>query len=394
MHYCFDTPRDRIIWDVGHQAYAHKILTGRKDSFKTIRTYKGLSGFPKITESPFDTYNAGHSSTSLSLAIGEAVARDLKREKHRVIAVIGDGSLTGGLCYEAMNQIGHLGKEMIVILNDNELSISKNVGAIPQYLTRLISGSIYNTVRKRYYLFLKKVPWGNELWSFFKKAESRVKGLILPGHVFEEFGIRYFGPVDGHNVEGLIDLFERLKTVDEGPKIVHVVTRKGKGYAPAEKDPSRFHGIGPFVKETGENLSKKKKSWSDVAGGTLALLAKENHSVCAVTAAMKDGTGLAAFEKAAPHRFFDVGIAEGHAAVFAAALARNGLRPFVAIYSTFLQRAYDQMIHDVAIMNLPVTFLVDRAGIVGDDGETHHGLFDIGFFRAIPNFMLLAPSTG
>jgi 1-deoxy-D-xylulose-5-phosphate synthase len=394
LHYSFRTPKDRIIWDVGHQSYAHKLLTGRRDSFATIRRFGGLSGFPKVSESKYDTYDTGHSSTSISLAIGEAAARDIKHEKHEVIAVIGDGSLTGGLCYEALNQIGQLQKEMIIILNDNEHSISPNVGAMSQYLTRLISGSVYNAVRKKYYNFLKKVPYGKQLWVLFKKVESRVKGLIVPGQVFEELGLRYFGPVDGHNIEGLILLFERLKKINSGPKIVHVITRKGKGYSFAEKNPSKFHGIGAFNRETGETLASSRTTWSDVAGKTLARLAEKNHAICAVTAAMKDGTGLTEFEKTAPHRFFDVGIAEEHAVVFASALAKNGLRPFVAVYSTFLQRAYDQLIHDVGIMNLPVTFLVDRAGIVGEDGETHHGLFDLGYIRTIPNFMLLSPRNG
>ncbi|HEY1406721.1 MAG TPA: 1-deoxy-D-xylulose-5-phosphate synthase, partial [Spirochaetota bacterium] len=374
LHYSFDTPKDRIIWDVGHQSYAHKILTGRKKEFATIRMFHGLSGFPKVTESPFDTYNVGHSSTSLSLAIGEAVARDLSHKKHHVIAVIGDGSLTGGISYEALNQIGTLRKDMIIILNDNEHSISKNVGAMSAYLTKLITGSFYNKVRKKYYRFLKKVPYGKLLWELFKKVESRVKGLILPGQLFEELGIRYFGPIDGHNIEGIIELFERLKSINSGPKMVHLITRKGKGYAPAEKNPARFHGVsGAFDLATGETLAPRKVTFSDVAGKTLVRLAGKDERIVAVTAAMKDGTGLSAFEKAAPRRFFDVGIAEQHAVTFSSALAKNGLTPFVAIYSSFLQRAYDQLIHDVGIMNLPVTFLVDRAGIVGDDGETHHG---------------------
>ena len=394
LHYSFNTPKDRIIWDVGHQSYAHKILTGRRDSFPTIRRFGGLSGFPKVSESPYDTYDTGHSSTSISLAIGEAVARDLKHEKHEVLAVIGDGSLTGGLCYEAFNQIGQLQKEMMIILNDNEHSISPNVGAMSQYLTRLISGSVYNAVRKKYYNFLKKLPFGRPLWNLFVKVESRVKGLIVPGQVFEELGLRYFGPVDGHNIEGLIQLFERLKKINSGPKIVHVITRKGMGYSFAEKHPAKFHGIGPFDRATGETLAAPKTTWSDVAGKTLVKLAEKNKSICAVTAAMADGTGLSAFAKENPSRFFDVGIAEQHAVVFASALAKNGMRPFVALYSTFLQRAYDQLIHDVGIMNLPVTFLVDRAGIVGEDGETHHGLFDLSYLRTIPNFMLLSPQNG
>jgi 1-deoxy-D-xylulose-5-phosphate synthase len=394
LHYVFDTPRDRIIWDVGHQCYAHKILTGRKKEFATMRTFGGLSGFPKVTESEFDTYNVGHSSTSLSLAIGEAVARDLAHGKQKIVAVIGDGSLTGGLSYEALNQIGSLNKDLIIVLNDNDHSISRNVGAMSAYLTKLISGSIYNRIRRRYYNFLKKIPGGGGLWSLFKKVESRIKGLILPGQIFEELGIRYFGPIDGHNIEQLIELFERLKAINSGPKMVHIITKKGKGYPPAEKNPARFHGVGPFVKKNGEDLAAKKITWSDVAGETLARIARDDRKIIAVTAAMKDGTGLAAFEKVAPKRLFDVGIAEQHAVTFSTALARNGYKPFVAIYSTFLQRAYDQLVHDTAIMNLPVTFLVDRAGIVGEDGETHQGLLDLVFLKSIPNFTVLAPSSG
>jgi 1-deoxy-D-xylulose-5-phosphate synthase len=394
LHYTFDTPKDRIIWDVGHQAYAHKIITGRRDRFSTLRTYKGISGFPKITESEYDSYTVGHSSTSLSLAIGDVVARDLKHEHRRVIAVIGDGSLTGGMSYEALNQIGHLKKEMIIILNDNEHSISKNVGAMSAYLTRIISGEFYNKMRKRYYHFLKKFTKGKLLWELFLKTESRLKGFILPGQLFEELGLRYFGPIDGHNIGAMIQLFERLKHLNSGPKMVHVITRKGKGYKHAENDPSRFHGIGPFVRKSGESAGVKMTTWSEVAGKILASLGARDEKIVAVTAAMKDGTGLTEFERIAPRRLFDVGIAEEHAVTFAAGLARNGLKPFVALYSTFLQRSFDQLVHDVGIMNLPVKFLIDRAGIVGDDGETHHGLFDIALLRNIPNFTVLAPSTG
>ncbi|HNX60432.1 MAG TPA: 1-deoxy-D-xylulose-5-phosphate synthase, partial [Spirochaetota bacterium] len=358
------------------------------------RTFHGLSGFPKVTESQFDTYNVGHSSTSLSLAIGEAVARDLAKEKHRVIAVIGDGSLTGGISYEALNQIGTLKKDMIIILNDNEHSISKNVGAMSAYLTKIITGSFYNKVRKKYYRFLKNIPYGKLLWEIFQKVESRLKGMILPGQLFEELGIRYFGPIDGHNIDGIIELLERLKKLNPGPKMIHLITKKGKGYGPAEKNPARFHGINPFNLETGELLSPKKVTYSDVAGKTLARLAEKDDHLVAVTAAMKDGTGLAPFEKVAPRRIFDVGIAEQHAITFSSALAKNGFSPFVAIYSSFLQRAYDQLIHDVGIMNLPVTVLIDRAGIVGDDGETHHGLFDLIFMKSIPNFTVFTPSCG
>jgi 1-deoxy-D-xylulose-5-phosphate synthase len=394
LHYVFNTPADHLIWDVGHQAYAHKILTGRKDLFATIRTFGGLSGFPKISESEFDTYNVGHASTSLSLALGDAVSRDIKGGNNKIIAIIGDGSLSGGLCFEALNHIGHLKKELIIILNDNEHSISKNVGAMSEYLTRIISGSLYNRMKKRYHRFMSLTALGRVLLKFFQGIESRIKGLVLPGQLFEDLGLRYFGPIDGHNIEGMITLFERLKHINNGPKIVHIKTRKGKGFAPAEADPSRFHGIGPFDRATGETQTPKKITYSDVAGGALTLLAEQNQKIVALTAAMKDGTGLSQFAKKYPDRFFDVGIAEEHLVTFAAALARNGLKPFVTIYSTFLQRAFDQLIHDTAIMNLPVTFLIDRAGLVGDDGETHHGLFDISMIKNIPHFMMLSPSNG
>jgi 1-deoxy-D-xylulose-5-phosphate synthase len=394
LHYIFNTPVDHIVWDVGHQSYAHKILTGRREEFKTIRTFGGLSGFPKISESEFDTYNVGHSSTSLSLALGDAVARDMRGEKRDVIAVIGDGSLTGGMFYEALNQIGHLKKDMIIVLNDNEHSISHNVGAMSEYLTSMITGPFYNRMKTRYYRFMSLTKVGRALLRFFNKVELRIKGLMVPGQLFEDLGIRYFGPVDGNNIDGLNTLFSRLKELAPGPKIVHILTQKGRGYEPAEKDPARFHGIGPFNKKTGKILAPKKITYSDVAGRTLTLLAEKDPSIVALTAAMQDGTGLSLFAKNYPDRFFDVGIAEEHLVTFAAALARNGLKPFVVIYSTFLQRAFDQMIHDTAIMNLPVTFLIDRAGIVGEDGETHHGLFDISMIRNIPYFHILAPSNG
>jgi 1-deoxy-D-xylulose-5-phosphate synthase len=394
LHYIFNTPNDHLIWDVGHQSYAHKILTGRREEFKTIRTFGGLSGFPKISESEFDTYNVGHSSTSLSLALGDAVARDMKGEDRKVIAVIGDGSLTGGLSYEALNQIGHLKKDLIIILNDNEQSISKNVGAMSEYLTSLISGSFYNKMKKRYFRFMNLTPIGRAMWHFFRKIELRIKGLMVPGQLFEDLGIRYFGPVDGNNIEGLNTLLTRIKSINSGPKIVHILTKKGKGYKPAEDDPARFHGVGPFNIKTGLSLYPKKITYSDVAGRTLTMLAEKDPSIVALTAAMQDGTGLSLFAKNYPDRFFDVGIAEEHLVTFASALARNGLKPFIVIYSTFLQRAFDQMVHDTAIMNLPVTFLIDRAGIVGEDGETHHGLFDISMIRNIPYFHFLAPSNG
>ncbi len=396
LHHVFDTPTDKLIWDVGHQSYAHKILTGRRDRFHTIRQYDGISGFPKINESPFDAFNTGHSSTSLSLAIGEAVGRDMQNQNYKVIAVIGDGSLTGGMAFEALNQIGHMDNDLIIILNDNEHSISKNVGALSTYLTRMISGSLYNRIRRKSMKLVKSIPRiGDALYRAIQKVAGSFKNFLVPGNLFQDLGIRYFGPVDGHNLDQLCELLEKVKNINSGPKIIHVITQKGRGYKPAELDPSRFHGIGPFDRATGigpENGSHE--SFSMIAGKTLAYLAKKDKKLVAVTAAMKLGTGLSEFERVAPDRVFDVGIAEQHAITFSGALARTGIKPFVAIYSTFLQRATDQLIHDIGIMNLPVKILIDRAGIVGDDGETHHGLFDIGIIRSIPNFIFLAPTCG
>ncbi len=395
LHYVFNTPYDKIIWDVGHQSYAHKIITDRKSRFKTLRQFKGLSGFPKSSESVFDAYCTGHSSTSLSLALGEAVGRDLRRERYKVVAVIGDGSITGGMAFEALNQIGHLKRDMIIVLNDNEHSISKNVGALAQHLMKMITGSLYNRLRKRSYDIIARIPrFGKGLYEFIYRQEARLKGFIIPSGFFEELGLRYFGPVDGHNLGLLIELFERIKNIDNGPMIIHVITKKGKGYAPAERDPATYHGTGPFDRSVGIVSKQDTLSYSEIAGRTLAAAGKSDRRIVAVTAAMKLGTGLSEFEKQFPHRFFDVGIAEQHALTFAVGLAAKGLKPFVSVYSTFLQRAVDQLIHDVAIMNLPVKILVDRAGVVGEDGETHHGLFDIGIIRNIPNFMLLSPSNG
>ncbi len=394
LHYVFNTPEDRIIWDVGHQAYAHKILTGRKDLFHTIRKFKGLSGFPKYTESPFDTYNVGHSSTSLSLAQGEAIGRDLKGEKHKVIAVIGDGSLTNGMAFEALNQVGHMDNDIIIILNDNEHSISKNVGAMSKYFNRIITGSLYNKFRRKSMTFIKRIPkLGVTFYDFLYRFFESFKSMIIPGLLFEELGIRYFGPVDGHNIESLVEMFNSVKNINYGPKIIHVLTKKGKGYLPAEMDPSRFHGISPFEKETGRVLDNGDNiSYSDVVGKTLAVLAEEDSRIIALTAAMKLGTGLLEFENRYPDRVFDVGIAEQHMLTMASALARTGMIPFVSIYSTFLQRAVDQIIHDVGIMNVPVKLLIDRAGIVGEDGETHHGVYDISIIKNIPNFVVIAPA--
>ena len=396
LHYVFNTPADKIIWDVGHQTYTHKILTGRRKEFKNIRRSGGISGFPKRNESPYDPYDVGHSSTSISLAVGEAVGRDLNGKSYKVVAVIGDGSLTGGMAFEALNHIGHIGNDVIIILNDNEHSISENVGALSTYLTEMISGSFYNRFRKRSMKMIKEIPWfGGYIFSFILRAFSSFKSFIIPGRLFEDLGLRYFGPVDGHNIAKLIEILDRVKDINSGPKIVHVITKKGKGFNPAESDPCSFHGTGPFERNTGERPAKRGgESYSSVAGRTLAVIGKRDEKVVAVTAAMKEGTGLTEFERVAPLRIYDVGIAEQHAVTFSSALASTGLKPFVPIYSTFLQRAYDQLIHDTAIMKLPVRFLIDRAGIVGDDGETHHGLFDISMIRNIPEFEFFAPSNG
>ncbi|MBN1532225.1 MAG: 1-deoxy-D-xylulose-5-phosphate synthase [Spirochaetes bacterium] len=396
LHYVFNAPADTIIWDVGHQTYAHKIITGRREAFKRVRKLGGISGFPKVNESPFDPFNVGHSSTSLSLALGTAVARDIRNEDFKVIAVIGDGSLTGGMAFEALNNIGHTDTDLIVILNDNEHSISKNVGALSNYLTRIITDPYYNRLRSKTMRLVKRIPKiGGALYNFMYHFFEGFKGLLVPGRLFDDMGLRYFGPVDGHNLSLLVDVMNKVKQINAGPKIIHVITRKGKGYLPAEKNPSLFHGVGPFDRATGIPLKRGTgMSYSSIAGKTVARLAASDESIMAITAAMKLGTGLYEFEDHFPERFFDVGIAEQHAITFAAALASRGLKPFVSVYSTFLQRAVDQLIHDVAIMNLPVRILIDRSGIVGDDGETHHGLFDIAIIRNIPNMIFLAPSGG
>ena len=396
IHYVFNAPIDKIIWDVGHQTYSHKILTGRREQFKNIKRYGGISGFPKRNESVYDPYNVGHSSTSISLAVGEAVGRDLAGKNYKVVAVIGDGSLTGGMVFEALNHAGHIKKDIIIILNDNEHSISENVGALSTYLTEMISSQPYNRFRKKSRELIKNIPGiGKYIFNFTFRFFASFKSFIIPGQLFEKLGIRYFGPVDGHNIAKLIEILDRVKYIDNGPKIIHVITKKGKGFDPAENDPCTFHGTGPFKRDSGERILKSAgESYSSIAGRTLASIGKRDEKVVAITAAMKEGTGLSEFEKVAPDRIFDVGIAEQHAVTFASALASTGLKPFVAIYSTFLQRSYDQMIHDTALMNLPVRFLIDRAGIVGDDGETHHGLFDISMIKNIPGFEFFAPSNG
>jgi 1-deoxy-D-xylulose-5-phosphate synthase len=391
LHYVFSCPDDRIVWDVGHQSYAHKILTGRRDLFPTLRTYGGISGFPRIAESPCDVFGTGHSGTSISAALGLAVARDLKKEEHKVIAVIGDGSLSSGLSFEGLNQAGHQKRDLIVILNDNEWSISQNVGALSGYLNRLMTGRFYTSFRRRVEALLKSMPHGKLLAKIGKRAEELTKGFIVPGLLFEELGITYVGPISGHNIDDLVGTFQNLENL-EGPVLVHVVTSKGKGYPPAEKNPERFHGMGRFDPVTGNGEGTGTlPTYTDVFESAILGIGRENPDVVAITAAMCGGTGLVKFREAFPDRFFDVGIAESHAVTFAAGLAREGKIPVVAVYSTFLQRAYDQIVHDVCLQNLPVVFAVDRSGIVGADGATHQGLFDLAYLRHIPNMSLMAP---
>ena len=395
LHYVFDTPADKILWDVGHQAYAHKLLTGRREQFTTLRRQGGLSGFTKRSESPYDAFTTGHSSTSISAGLGIACAKRLKKDASKVVAVIGDGSLTAGLAYEGLNQTGdtHKDKDLIVILNDNEMSISHNVGALSSLLSRTFSASRLQVLRKEFGEFLKSLPRiGENVYQLAKRSEESFKTFVTPGMLFEAFNFEYFGPIDGHNLGHLIDILNNIKKMDE-PVLLHVITKKGKGYPQAEKNPVYFHGVGSFDVDTGVCLPKKTNapSYTEVFGQTMVELAKDNEKIIAVTAAMPEGTGLVPFSKAYPERFFDVGIAEQHGVTFAAGMATEGYRPVVAIYSTFLQRAYDQIIHDVCIENLPVVFALDRGGIVGEDGPTHHGIFDLAYLRSIPNMVVMAP---
>ena len=392
LHKVFTTPADKIIWDVGHQAYAHKLLTGRRDNFGTLRTLNGISGFPKRHESPHDAFGAGHASTSISAATGCAVARDLDGRKNKVLAVIGDGSMTGGLAYEGINHAGHLNKDMIIILNDNEMSIAENVGALSTFMSRTASSEFVHRFKKGTESFLKRLDVGKGVLHVAHKMEESVKGLFTPGILFEAFGFEYFGPIDGHDLPALIETLEKVKKFDSSV-LVHVLTKKGMGYKPAEENPSLFHGVGPFEPETGKVLKGKGgvASYTAVFGAALCKLASEDDRVTAITAAMPDGTGLTRFSQDFPDRFFDVGIAEQHGVTFAAGLAVGGYRPVVAVYSSFLQRAYDQVCHDVCQQNLPVTFAIDRGGVVGNDGPTHHGSFDISYLRHLPNMILMAP---
>lgn len=389
----FDVNRDKIIWDVGHQSYVHKILNGRKESLSTIRQLDGIAGFPKYQESESDCFNTGHSSTSISAAMGMACARDLRKEKNSVIAVIGDGSLTGGMAMEALNHAGSTKTNLIVILNDNEMSISKNVGGINQLLTKLRIKNRYNSSNEKWKRKLKKVPViGKGLVNLISTIKKGIKQIILPGMYFEEIGFKYLGPVDGHNIEDLEYIFKAAKKLNE-PILIHVLTKKGKGYKPAEENPDKFHGASPFDIKTGKSLKKKSKDYSAAFGEKLCKMASKDERIVAITAAMKDGTGLSKFGDMYPNRLFDVGIAEQHALTFAAGLAKEGMIPFVSIYSSFYQRAYDQVIHDICMQNLPVIMCVDRAGIVGNDGETHQGLYDLSFFRLIPNIVIMSPKN-
>ncbi len=391
LHKVFDMPNDKIIWDVGHQSYVHKMITGRKDEFKTLRQYGGMSGFPKRSESEFDSFDTGHSSTSISAAIGMAIARDQIGESSNIIAVIGDGAMTGGMAFEALNHAGHKKLDITIIINDNDMSISENVGGLSSYLRKLRMAPAYTNIKGGTKNVLSSIPVvGKGITHSVHKFKTGVKVMLTNGMLFDELGYQYYGAVDGHNIRELVETLESSKKV-KGPKIIHIITKKGKGYMPAEKNPNLFHGISQFDIKTGEVLSKKPASFSKVFGEYLVELAGINKKIVAITAAMIEGTGLKPFKESFPDRLIDVGIAEQHAVTMAAGLAVGGMKPVVAIYSTFLQRAYDQIIHDVCIQNLNVVFAIDRAGLVGADGETHHGLFDISYLSTIPNMTVLCP---
>lgn len=391
LHYVFNSPKDKLIWDVGHQSYVHKALTGRYREMINLRQFGGLSGFPKNEESPHDAFNTGHSSTSISAAMGMSLARDIKGEKHSVVAIIGDGALTGGMAFEALNHAGNLDRDLIVILNDNEMSISRNVGAMSAYLNRLRTDPSYSRRKEGIESALNRIPAiGPNLARAAGKFKDTVKYMMVPGILFEELGFTYIGLVDGHNMEELITVLSNVKKM-KGPILVHAITQKGQGYMPALEDPDRFHGIGPFDKKTGTSKPKSIKTYTEVFGDFMLEQGDRDEKLVAITAAMTTGTGLTEFAEAYPERFFDVGICEQHAVTMAGGMAREGMRPVVAIYSTFLQRAYDQIIHDVALQNLPVVFAIDRAGLVGEDGPTHHGVFDLSFLRTIPNLTVMAP---
>lgn len=392
MHLVFDLPKDKIIWDVGHQSYTHKILTGRKEGFDSLRQFGGMSGFPKRSESDCDAFETGHSTTSISAGIGYVAAREMLGEDYSVISVIGDGSLTGGMAYEALNNAANLKKNFIIVLNDNEMSISRNVGGMSKYLGRLRTADIYTGLKKGVTNTLKQIPVvGDDMISKIRKTKSSIKQLVVPGMFFEDMGLTYLGPVDGHDLAMLRKSFREAKKI-EGPVLLHVLTTKGKGYAPAEENPGKFHGVSAFDIATGDALSKKTKdTYTDVFGKVMCDEARKNPRLAAITAAMEDGTGLARFAKMYPEQFFDVGIAEEHAVTFAGGLAAGGVKPVFAVYSSFLQRGYDQLVHDIGMQNLPVVFAIDRAGLVGNDGETHQGVFDLSFLSTIPNMTVMSP---
>jgi 1-deoxy-D-xylulose-5-phosphate synthase len=389
LHYVFDTPEDRIVWDVGHQTYAHKVLTGRRERMSTLRQLHGLAGFPRREESPYDTFGTAHSSTSISAALGMAVAARLSGRRRRAVAVIGDGAMTAGMAFEALNNAGATDEDVLVVLNDNDMSISENVGALNNYLARLLSGRVYNTARKASERVLRAVP---PAWELARRAEEHVKGMVTPGTLFEEFGFNYIGPIDGHDLDVLVSTLRNVSKLD-GPQFLHVITRKGKGMQQAEEDPILYHGVAKFDPSVGiVGKSGGRPTYTQIFGDWLCDMARVDRRLVAITPAMREGSGLVRFSQEHPDRYFDVGIAEQHAVTFAAGLACDGMKPVVAIYSTFLQRGYDQLIHDVCIQNLPVVFALDRGGLVGADGPTHHGAFDLSFLRCLPNMVVMAPA--
>ena len=398
LHYVYDTPEDKLVWDVGHQAYAHKLLTGRFEEFPSIRQFGGLSGFLKRSESDYDVFGAGHASTAISAALGMSEARFQKKQKYKVVSVIGDGAMTGGLAFEAINNAGHLGRQITVILNDNEMSISPNVGAISKYFTRLISNPTYNKLKKEAWGITKKLPLAKgKIQSFLSRLDKSIKNIIVPGMLFEEMGFRYFGPIDGHDLDEVIKTLEMIKDLDQ-PVLLHVLTKKGKGMSVAEDNPIKYHGVKANGSTNGKLARPKEKlnapSFQDVFGHLVCEIAENRNDTVCITAAMREGTGLVPYEKKFTDRYYDVGIAEGHAVTFSAGLATQGVRPIVAIYSTFLQRAFDHIVHDVCVQGLPVIFCMDRSGIAGEDGPTHHGALDISYFRCIQGMMLFAPKNG
>lgn len=394
LHYVLDSPKDKIVWDVGHQCYTHKLITGRRKDFQTLRKHKGISGFPKRSESEHDVFGVGHASTSISAALGMACARDYLKQDFNIAVVVGDGTLTGGLSFEGLNNSGALGRKMIVILNDNAMSISKNVGALSKYLTNILTDEKYNKIKAEVWELVGKFKRRDKIRSMVSRVEEHIKGFLVPGIIFEKLGFRYFGPIDGHDVVQLVKVLEHLKSLN-GPILLHILTQKGKGYKYAEQDAPRFHGIGIFDKITGDsNTTPGQLAYTDVFGETLVKLAEEDQKIVAITAAMSLGTGLVDFAKKFPDRFYDVGIAEQHGTTFACGLASLGMKPVFAVYSTFLQRAFDQILHDTALQNFPVIFAVDRAGLVGEDGPTHHGGFDLSYLREIPNLTIMAPKDG